>query len=174
MSSGIITITSPSITTLSLTEQETEMKANDILIFFTSASATTSSPTNKGAGKRISWYRNTQPLPGILVPKTAEMRPLISTPWTMGASKEVFLANSGSRWSGFISPVSSAKSATSLALKALVSEAREPTWSILQTLECCGVKHFDVPNTAVLRTWRTLFSNRVLLKIKAIFTCRLV
>lgn len=43
-SSGIITITSPSITTLSLTEHVTAMKANDILILRTSASASTSSP----------------------------------------------------------------------------------------------------------------------------------
>lgn len=43
-SSGIITITSPSITTLSLTEHVTAMKANDILILWTSASASTSSP----------------------------------------------------------------------------------------------------------------------------------
>lgn len=43
-SCGIMTMTSPSMTTLSLTAQDTEIKAKDILIFLTSTSATTSSP----------------------------------------------------------------------------------------------------------------------------------
>lgn len=124
----IITVTSPSITTLSLTEQDTVRKASDILILWTLAVAITSSLIKTGAGKRISWCRSTWPRPSILVPITAEIKPLTRIPCTTGSWKEVVLAYAGSRWRGFVSPVSLAKSSTSCAEKALVREASWPTW----------------------------------------------
>lgn len=123
-----ITVTSPSITTLSLTEHDTLRKANDILTLWTLAVATISSSIKTGAGKRISWRRSTWPRPSILVPITAEINPLIRIPCTTGRWKEVDLAYAASTWRGFASPVSRAKSSTSWAEKALVREASWPTW----------------------------------------------
>lgn len=61
--------------------------------FFTSAEAKTTSPTYKGAGKLIFWERNTQPGPGILVPRKAEVSPLIKTSWTIVFLNLVCFAN---------------------------------------------------------------------------------
>lgn len=133
--SGTITLTQPSITVflLSSTKHDTAITAMNRLSFFTSAEAKTTSPTYKGAGKLISWERNIQPGPGILVPKRAEISPLIKTPCTIVFPNLVCFAKSSSKCKGLTSPVNSEKAATSLCVKALLSSARSPTLMCM----CC-------------------------------------
>lgn len=125
-----MTFTIPSITVfpLSLTWHDTEMCATEPFSRFTSAAAVTSSPTCKGAGKRISWERNIHPGPGILVPRTAEISPLIRTPWTTVLPNLDFFANSSFKCKGFVSPVKSEKVTTSFCVKTLLSSALSPTF----------------------------------------------
>ena len=101
--------------------------------FFTSAEAKT---TYKGAGKLISWERNTQPGPGILVPRRAEISPLIKIPWTIVFLNLVCFAKSSSKCKGLTSPVNSKKVATSLFVKALLSSARSPTLKCMCSKGC--------------------------------------
>ena len=136
--SGTITLTQPSITVflLSSTEHDTAIMAMNRFSFFTSAEAKTTSPTYKGAGKLISWERNTQPGPGILVPRRAEISPLIKTPWTIVFPNLVCFAKSSSKCKGLTSPVNSEKVATSLWVKALLSSARSPTLRCMCSKGC--------------------------------------
>lgn len=126
-----MTFTIPSITvfSLSLTLHDTEMCATELFSRLTSTAAVTSSPIYKGAGNRISWERNTQPWPGILVPRTAEISPLIKTPCTIVLPNLDFFAKSSSKCRGFVSPVKSEKVMTSFCVKALVSSALSPTFT---------------------------------------------
>lgn len=103
---------------------------------FTSAEATTTSPTYKGAGNWISWEINTQPGPGILVPRRAEISPLIKTPCTIVFPNLVCFAKSSFKCKGLTSPVSSEKATTSLCVKALLSSARSPTRMCI-CWKCC-------------------------------------
>ena len=136
--SGTITLTQPSITVflLSTTKHDTAIIARNRFNFFTSAEAKTTSPTYKGAGKLISWERNTQPGPGILVPRRAEISPLIKTPCTIVFPNLVCFAKSSSKCTGLTSPVNSEKIATSLCVKALLSSARSPTL-MCTCCKCC-------------------------------------
>lgn len=137
--SGTITLTQPSITVLLLsgTEQETARTAMNRFNFLTSAVAKTTSPVYKGAGKLISWEIKIQPGPGILVPRRAEISPLIKTPCTTVLPNLVCFANSSFKCKGLMSPVSSAKVVTSLCVKALRSSARSPTFTCMSRE--CGV-----------------------------------
>lgn len=136
--SGTITLTQPSITvfSLSLTTHDTAITAMNCFSLFTSAEAKTTSPMYKGAGKLISWERNTHPGPGILVPRRAEISPLIKTPCTIVFPNLVHFAKSSFKCKGLTSPVNSEKATTSLCVKALLSSARSPTLMCV-CWKCC-------------------------------------
>lgn len=136
--SGTITLTQPSITVflLSVTKHDTAITATNLFSFFTSAEAKTTSPTYKGAGKLISCESNTQPGPGILVPRSAEISPLTKTPCTILFPNLVCFAKSSFKCKGLTSPVNSEKAATSLCVKALLSSARSPTRTCICSIHC--------------------------------------
>lgn len=136
--SGTITLTQPSITVflLSVTKHDTAIKAMNRFSLFTSAEAKTTSPTYKGAGKLISCESNTQPGPGILVPRRAEISPLTKTPCTIVFPNLVCFAKSSFKCKGLTSPVNSENTATSLCVKALLSSARSPTLTCVCSV-CC-------------------------------------
>ena len=67
-------------------------------------------------------------LPGSRA-SAAEMSPEARIPWTMRPPKRVSLAQSSSRWMGFVSPEAAAKRSTSAPVSVFVKRIRSPTES---------------------------------------------